>query len=99
MCQNPQIVFLNHKQIVQHAIPSLVAKTMEQSIILALDSCVTTTISFDLWMFRSEYDTFVIVINFINSLWVPCHVTMGLFEATSICLELQWQCRSRISNH
>jgi hypothetical protein len=22
------------------------------------------------------------VINFINSLWVPCHVTMGLFETT-----------------
>jgi hypothetical protein len=46
MCQNPQVVFFNRKQIVQHAVPSLVAKTMEQFIILALDSCVTT-ISFD----------------------------------------------------
>jgi hypothetical protein len=51
MCQNPQVVFLSHKQIVQHAIPSLVAKTMEQSVILTLDSCVTTVIFFDLWMF------------------------------------------------
>jgi hypothetical protein len=99
MCQNPQVVFLSRKQIVQHAIPSLVAKTMEQSIILTLDSRITTIIFFDLWMFRFEHDTFVFVINFINSLWVPYHVTMGLFEAISICLKLQWQHRSRISNH
>ncbi len=32
-------------------------------------------------MFKSRYVTFVLVINFINSLWVPCHVIVGLFEA------------------
>jgi hypothetical protein len=69
MCQNPQVVFLSRKQIVQHAIPSLVAKTMEQFVIITLDSCVTTIIYFYLWMFRSEHDRFVFVINFINSLW------------------------------
>ncbi len=47
---------------------------------LILKFCITTTISFDLWMFRSGHDTFALVINFINSHWVPCHVTMGLFE-------------------
>jgi hypothetical protein len=26
----------------------------------------------------------LLVINFINSQWVPCHVTMGLFEATDM---------------
>jgi len=34
----------------------------------------------------------VLVINFINSLWVPCHVTMGLFETTNmsvIAMEVQ----------
>jgi hypothetical protein len=35
----------------QHAILSLVAKTMEQYVIIALDSCVITTFSFHLWMF------------------------------------------------
>jgi len=67
--------------MVQHVIPSLMVKTMEQYVILALDSYVTTIASFDLWMFRSKHDTFVLVINFINSLWVPCHVIVGLFEA------------------
>jgi hypothetical protein len=70
--------------MVQHAIPSSVVKTMEQYVILTLDSYVTTIASFDLWMFRSRHDTFVLVINFINSLWVPYHVIVGLFEATDM---------------
>ncbi len=32
-------------------------------------------------MAKSRHDTFALVINFINSHWVPSHVTMGLFEA------------------
>ncbi len=48
---------------------------------LALESCITTIISFDLWMSKSGHDTFALVINFINSHWVPCHVIVGLFEA------------------
>jgi hypothetical protein len=49
-----------------------------------LDSCVTTIASFDLWMSKFGHDTFVLMINFINSLWVPYHVTMGLFETTNM---------------
>jgi hypothetical protein len=48
---------------------------------LVLEFCITTTTSIDLWMSRFGHDTFALVINFINSHWVPCHVTMGLFEA------------------
>ncbi len=81
MCQNSQVVFPNFKQMVQHVIPSLVAKTMEQYVILILDSCVTTITSFDLWMSKSRHEIYVI--NFINSLWVPHDVTMGLFEPTN----------------
>jgi hypothetical protein len=43
MCKNPRVVFLNRKQMVQHVIPSLVVKTMEQYVIIVLDSCVSTT--------------------------------------------------------
>jgi hypothetical protein len=39
--------------------------------------------SFDLWMSKFGHDTFVIVINFINSQWVPCHVIVAFFEATN----------------
>jgi len=48
MCQNPRVVFPNWKQMVQHTILSLVAKTMDHYVMLALDSCVITTASFDL---------------------------------------------------
>jgi hypothetical protein len=67
LCQNPQIVFPNQKQVVQHAILELVAKTMEKFVILVLESCITTSTSFDLWMSTSRHDTFALVINFINS--------------------------------
>jgi hypothetical protein len=56
---------------------------MEQYVILALDSCVTSITFFDLWMFKFGHDMFIHVVDFINSLWVSCHVTMGLFEATN----------------
>jgi len=43
-CQNPRVVFPNKKQMVQHAIPSLVAKTMDHYVVSTLDSCVTTIV-------------------------------------------------------
>jgi hypothetical protein len=48
MCQNPKVVFPNKKQMVQHTIPSLVAKTMDHYVMPTLNSCVITTASFDL---------------------------------------------------
>jgi hypothetical protein len=45
--------------------------------------CATMTTTFDLWMSRLGYDTFSLVINFINPGWVPCHIIVGLFEATN----------------
>jgi len=63
----------------QHAILSLVAKTMEKYVIPILDSWVITTY-LDLWMSKFRYDMFVLVINFINSLWVPCYVIVDFFK-------------------
>jgi len=67
--------------MVQHAILSLVAKTMGLYVIFALDSCVTSITFFLLWMLKSRYDILILVITFVNSLWVPCHVIVELFEA------------------
>jgi hypothetical protein len=55
----------------------MVAKTMEKYVILAIQSCVTCTCSFDLWMFHASHDTFAMVIIFIDSLWQPIHVIIG----------------------
>jgi hypothetical protein len=46
--------------------------------------CVIMTTTFDLWMLRSGYDIFALVINFINLSWVPCHIVIGLFETPNI---------------
>jgi hypothetical protein len=48
MHQNPQVRFSNNNQMVQHAIPSLVLKTMDKYVLPSLDSCVMVTTSFDL---------------------------------------------------
>jgi len=43
------------------------------------------TTTFDLWMLRLSYDIYVLVINFINPSWIPCHISVGSFEALDIC--------------
>jgi hypothetical protein len=67
MHQNPQVRFLNQKQMIQHVIPSLVAKIMDKYVLPTLDSCVMATTSFDLWMSKFGHNIFILVINFINS--------------------------------
>jgi hypothetical protein len=59
-------MFPNYKQMVQHVIPSLVVKTMEQYVMSALDLGVIPIISFNLWISRSKHDKFALVINFNN---------------------------------
>lgn len=73
MHYNPHAMFANYKQIVQHAITSLMVKTMEQYVMLALDLGVIPTIYFNLWMSRFKHDKFVLMINFNNY-----HLTIGI---------------------
>jgi hypothetical protein len=35
-------------------------------------------------MLKSGYDILPLVINFINQAWIPCHITIGLFETLNI---------------
>jgi hypothetical protein len=57
---------------------------MDTYVILALFSCVTTSVTFDLWMSQSGFDIFALVMNFFDDAWVPKHVNFGLFEAPNI---------------
>jgi hypothetical protein len=45
-----------------------------------LASAIIIFASFDLWMFHNGVDTFDLVFNFLNDIWVPMHVNVGLFE-------------------
>jgi hypothetical protein len=53
----------------------MVEKTKDICVIPTLASC-----SFDLWMFRVGFNTFAIIVSFINISWEPCHVTIKFFE-------------------
>lgn len=67
-------VFINRRQFIKHVIPSMVAKTMENYLFFALNDYITIIASFDLWMFQASFDTFVLVVNFVNSKWLLYHV-------------------------
>jgi hypothetical protein len=81
MHQDPMMKFPTLKALVHEHIPALLAKTMERYVLHAIASCATTSITFDLWMSRVGFDTFTLVVNFINDCWEPRHVIVGLFEA------------------
>jgi len=47
---------------------------------LAIAECDMTIMTFDFWMSKTRFYTYVLVINFIDDDWVPCHVTISMFE-------------------
>jgi hypothetical protein len=53
---------------------------MECHVVLVFANAITVTTTFDLWMSRRGFDTFVLVVNFINKKSEPCHVNVGIFE-------------------
>ncbi len=57
---------------------------MDTYVLPTLFCCVTTSVNFDLWMSRSGFGTFALVVNFIDDGWVPKHVTISIFEAPNI---------------
>jgi hypothetical protein len=48
--------------------------------LLSLAFITIMSISFDMWMSYNNVDIFALVINFLNDIWVPMHIIMGLFE-------------------
>jgi hypothetical protein len=63
---------------------NMMDNTKEICVIPTLASCIICTCSFDLWMSYVGFDTFVIVVSFINALWEQFHVTIGIFEVHNI---------------
>ncbi|KAG0556897.1 hypothetical protein KC19_11G087000 [Ceratodon purpureus] len=84
MRQCGRVNFPAGRQLADEVIPRMVSQTMEKYILPALAGCVTATASFDLWMSRRGVNTVALVIHFINEQWVPCRVTIGVFEAPDV---------------
>jgi hypothetical protein len=65
---------------VNEVLLDIVTKTKEKYVFPTFVSCITCTTSFDMWMLHASYDTFAIIINFVNSYWEPTLVIFGVFE-------------------
>jgi hypothetical protein len=59
----------------------MVAKTMDKYVQPSLTKCEIASITFNFWMSIVGYDTFCLIMNFIDDVWQFHHVTIGLFEA------------------
>jgi hypothetical protein len=70
--------------MVIEVLPDMVEKMKEICVIPTLASYNTCTCSFDLSMSHVNFDTFAIVMNFINISWEPYYVTIGIFEVHNI---------------
>jgi len=57
---------------------------MESHVFCALSEATTIIVMFDLWMSHSGFDTFVLVVNYINKQWISCHVIVRIFEVHEI---------------
>ena len=82
MCDS-RIHFPSRKQLVREHIPAMFTKTMEQYVLPLVGKSATVSVTFDLWMSRGTQDTFCMVVNFLDTDWVPRHVTVGVFRAQS----------------
>ncbi len=71
--------------IVQIHILIMLSKIMKQLyVFLALGNYATIAITFDSWKLRKGFVVFTLIVNFIHKGWVPCHITIRLFEAPHI---------------
>jgi hypothetical protein len=66
MQQDPKIYFCYCKCLVKDHIPNLLVETMVTYVLLTLFNCAISTITFNLWMFRTSFNTFMLVVNFID---------------------------------
>lgn len=76
-----QVIFPSRQLLVDEVFPSMVAKTMDRYILPSITKCVTPIASFDLWMSRGGFDTFALIINFLEDAWKPQHNIVAIFEA------------------
>jgi hypothetical protein len=80
---NGNFFFLIQKQLVNEYILFMCLNIMDHYV-LTVAQCEVVHVIFDLWMFQTWFDTFALIMNFLNHDWISCHATIGLFEALEI---------------
>ena len=79
--KDPKGCFPSGKQMSQELIPGMLPRTMQCFMFPALVVCATISIPSHLWTSRTWFDTFTMVVIFVDDEWHVQHVTMGLFKA------------------
>ncbi len=80
----PKIYVSISQNLVQEHIPKMLAKITECFMFPIIVTYSFVSIIFELWMSHVIFDTFALVVNFIDDYWVLNHVTIGLFEVPNI---------------
>ncbi len=65
---------------------------MERYVFPTLIEATMVIATFDLWMSRKGFDTFALVVNYINKQWETCHVIVRIFkvhETSSVTMHVQ----------
>ncbi len=83
MQQDPKFYLCYSKCLVKNHIPNLLVETMVTYVLPTLGNCATSTITFNPCMFRTSFDTFVLVVNFIAEHWMPKDLIIDLFKVPS----------------
>jgi hypothetical protein len=73
-------MFHFRKQFFQDILFNLVEKTKQICVLPKFTNCISTTISFELWMPKGVHDIFSFIINFLGSNWQPKQVTIGFIR-------------------
>lgn len=76
------ILHTKFNQLVNETFPSILQQTMKCFVLSTLKSYATVAVPFDMWMLRTEVDTFCLVVSFIDNDWELRHITTYYFEAS-----------------
>jgi hypothetical protein len=74
-----RVVFFIKQQFTSEVNPNMVNKTIEIHILPSFDEATMVITTFDLWMSCGEFNTFSLIINYINKKWEPFPLAMGIF--------------------
>jgi hypothetical protein len=53
---------------------------MDLHVLPKLKTITIVSTNFDLWMSKSDIDTFALLVNYLDEVWTPVHVIIGVFE-------------------
>jgi hypothetical protein len=59
-------VFPSHKTLIEKILPCMVKYTLEKFVLPYINVVASVTTTFDLWMNKSAFDIFALVINFLT---------------------------------